>query len=218
MHQCATLELEDRLARVAGLLVLSARILDPLARERVLQFHRDHRDAVQTQYHIERLLGARRKVKLPSQPQAVRGVACFKFGVQFMRRLEERRMKRPAVAFEAVAQGRERAVLVHPLTQVAEDLLAGLLPVQCLQLGPLLRLRLADEGEHCLREYGTVTVEALARNRHVAILKQVRFDDGFERGFRMARVHGQNVHFSRRIMPRRLMQGSPRSRHTSGMK
>ena len=49
MHQRATLEFEDRLARVAVLLVLPACILDPLARERVLQLQRSDRDAVQAQ-------------------------------------------------------------------------------------------------------------------------------------------------------------------------
>ena len=89
-------------------------------------------------------------------------------------------MQRPPVALEAVAQRRERAVRVHPLAQVAEDLLAGLVPVQRLQLGPLLRLRLADEGEHRLGKDRALAVEALAGDRHVAVLEQVRFDDGLE--------------------------------------
>ena len=100
-----------------------------------------------------------------------------------MRGLEERHAcKRPPVALEAVAQGRERAVRVHPLAQVGEDLLAGLVPVQRLQLGPLLRLGLADEGEDRLGEDRALAVEALAGDRRVPILEQVRFDDGLEGG------------------------------------
>ena len=53
MHQRAALELEDRLAGVAALLVLPACILDPLASERVLQLQRRHRNAVQAQRDIE---------------------------------------------------------------------------------------------------------------------------------------------------------------------
>ncbi|EXI72980.1 MAG: hypothetical protein AW07_02912 [Candidatus Accumulibacter sp. SK-11] len=53
MHQRAALELENRLARVAVLLVLPACILDPLAGERIFQLHRGHGNAVQAQGHIE---------------------------------------------------------------------------------------------------------------------------------------------------------------------
>ena len=126
MDQRAALELEDRLARVAVLLVLPARIFHRLAGERVLQLQRGDGDAVQAEGDIERFLRARREVQLPGQPQAVRGVARLQLRVQLVRRLEEGRVQRPPVALEAVAQRRQRAVGVHPLAQVAEDLLAGL--------------------------------------------------------------------------------------------
>ena len=88
VHQRAALEFEDRLARVAVLLVLPARILDPLARERVLQFQRSHGNAVQAQGDIERLLGAWREMELAGQSQAIGGVAGFKLRIQFVRGLE----------------------------------------------------------------------------------------------------------------------------------
>src|SRR4051794_21084755 len=94
-------------------------------------------------------------------------------------------MQRAPVALEAVTERRKRAVLVHPLAQVAENLLASLAPVERFQLGPLLRLRLADEGEHRLGEDRTLAVEALARDRHVAVLEEVGFDDCLEGGFRV---------------------------------
>ena len=137
MDQRAPLELEERLARVAVLLVLAARVLDRLAGERVLQLQRRDRDAVQAQRDVERLLRARREVKLAGQPEAVRRVARLQLRVQLVRRLEEGHVQRPAVALEAVAQRRERAVRVHPLAEVAEDLLAGLVAVQRLQLVPI---------------------------------------------------------------------------------
>ena len=71
---------------------------------------------------------------------------------------------------------------VHPLAEVAEDLLSGLVTVQRLQFGPLLRLGLADEGEDRLGEDRTLAVEAIARDRHVPVPKQVSFDDGLEGG------------------------------------
>ena len=154
-----------------SLLVLPARVLHRLAGERVLQLQRGDRDAVQAERDVERLLRARREVKLPGQPQAVRGVAGLQLRVQLVRRLEERHVQRPPVALEAVAQRRERAVGVHPLAQVAEDLLAGLLAVQRLQLGPLLRLRVADEGEHGLGKDRPLAVEALAGDADIAVLR-----------------------------------------------
>ena len=69
VDQRAALELEDRLARVAVLLVLPARVLNRLARERVLQLHRGDRDAVQAERDVEGLLGARREAKLRVSPR-----------------------------------------------------------------------------------------------------------------------------------------------------
>ena len=145
--QRAALEREDRLARVAVPLILAACVLDGLAGERVLQLQRRHRNAVQAQGDVERALGTRREMELAGESQAVGGVAGLQLGVQRVGRLEEGHTEYAAVALESVPQGRKRAVLVHPLAQVAEDLLSGPVAVQRLQPGPLLRLGLADEGE-----------------------------------------------------------------------
>ena len=97
VHQRATLELKDRLARVAVLRVLPARILNPLARERIFQFHRSDGNAVQAQGDIERLLGAWREMQLSGQAQTVRGVAGFEFRIQLVCRLEVRRVERSPI-------------------------------------------------------------------------------------------------------------------------
>ena len=68
---------------------------------------------------------------MAGEAEPVGCVAGFEFRVQFMGRLEECRVERPSVALEAVTQGRERAVGVHPLAQVRENLLAGLVAVEC---------------------------------------------------------------------------------------
>src|SRR5438876_5497406 len=86
-------------------------------------------------------------------------------------------MKRPPIALETMTQSRKRPIDVHPLAQVAKNLLAGLVPVQRLQLGPLLRLRFANEGENRLWKDRSVAVETLSRDSHVSVLKQMRFDD-----------------------------------------
>ena len=132
-------------------------------------------------------------MELPGKPQTIGGIARFEFRIELVRRLEVRRMEHSPVTLEPVSQRRERAVGIHPLAQVAEYLLAGLVPVQDLQLGPLLRLGLADEGEDRLGEDCTLAVEALALNRHVSVLKQVCFDDGLEGSFGVpANAHGYN--------------------------
>ena len=174
MHQRTALEFEDRIARVAVLLVLSASILDPLARQRILQLQSGHGNAVQAQREVQRLLGARREVELTGQSQPIRSIAGFEFRIQLVRRLEVRRMERSSITLEPVSQRRERAVGVHPLAQVAEDLLAGLVAVQRLQLAPLRRLGLADEGDDRVGEDRTLAVEAVAGNGNVAVLEQMR--------------------------------------------
>ncbi len=78
-------------------------------------------------------------------------------------------MQRSPVALEAVAQCRQRTVGVHPLAQVAENLLAGFLPVQSLQLVPLLRLSLADESQHRFWKDRPRAVEAVPVHGHVAV-------------------------------------------------
>src|SRR5207245_7996022 len=101
---------------------------------------------------VEGFLRARREMELARQAQAIRRIACLELRIQLVRSLEKRRMERPPVALEPVAQGRERAISVHPLAQVAENLVACLVAVQHLQLGPLLGLRVTDEGEDRLRK------------------------------------------------------------------
>ena len=110
------------------------------------------------------------KMELPSQSQAIRGIAGFEFRIQLMRRLEIRCMDRSPIAFEPVSQRRERAMGVHPLAKIAEYLLAGPVAVQRLQLAPLLRLGLADEGDDRVGEDRTLAVEAVAGNGNVAVL------------------------------------------------
>ena len=183
MHQRTTLEGEDRLARVAVLLVLAHRILYPLAGQRVLQFQRHDGDAVQAQRDVQRLLGARREVELAGQTQTVGGVAGFKLGIQLVRRLEVGGAQGSPVTLEAVPQRGERAVGVHPLAQVRENLLAGPVAVQRLELRPRLRLRFTDEGEHRSGKNGALAVEAVSGYRDVSVLQQVGFDDGFEGSF-----------------------------------
>ena len=122
-------------------------------------------------------------MELAGESQAVGGVAGLKLGIQRMGRLEEGHTERATVALEPVPQGRKRAVLVHPLAQIAEDLIVGPDAVQPFQPGPLVRLGLADEGERLGRENRALPVEGFTGDRHIPVLEQMRFDDGLEGGF-----------------------------------
>ena len=129
MRQRAALEFEDWLARIAILLVLPPRIFDPLARKRIFQLHRYHWNTVQAHRDVERLLRTWREMELAGEPKTVGGVAGLKLRIQLVRRLKIRRTECSTVALEPVPQRRERAVSVHPLTQIAEHLIAGLVAV-----------------------------------------------------------------------------------------
>src|ERR1019366_6738410 len=101
-----------------------------------------------------------------------------------------------------------------------EDLLAGLVAVQRLQLRPLLRLRLADEPEDDLGEDCPLAVEAVAVHRHVAVGKEMGFDDHFEGAFvRLghSRAPKTNRARSRRSISNGVMHLMPRPMHASGI-
>src|SRR5437764_213498 len=88
-----------------------------------------------------------------------------------------------------MAQCRQRAVGIHPLAQVAEDLLTGLLPVQRLQPSPLLWLGRADEGQYGLGKDRPLAVEAVSLHSYVAVGEEVGFNDSLEGSFAMPRTH-----------------------------
>src|SRR4030095_14627078 len=88
-----------------------------------------------------------------------------------------------------MAQRCQRAVGVHPLAQVAEDLFAGLLPVQGLQPGPFLWLSRADEGKYGLGEDRPLAVEGVAVHGYVAVGQKLCFDDGLKGSFAMPLAH-----------------------------
>ena len=82
---------------------------------------------------------------------------------------------------------------VHPLAEIAEDLFSRLVAVQRLQLGPLLRLGLANETEDRLGEDRTLAIEAVTGNGNVSVLEQMRFDDGLEGSLGVpVTAHGYN--------------------------
>lgn len=100
-----------------------------------------------------------------------------------MCRLEEGDMQRSSVAFEPVAQRRQRAVGVHPFAQVGQHLLAGLCSVQRFEPRPLLRLRLANELKRYFWKDRPRPVETCFVYFHIVMRQQIGFDDGLEGSF-----------------------------------
>ena len=190
MDQGAALEFEDRFPRIAVVLVLPAGILDSLASERILQLEREDGNAVHADRDVHRFFAARREMKLAGKAEPVGGEAGLQFRVQFVSRLKKGDAEGASVAFESVAQGGERAVRVHPLTQVGKNLLAGFVTVQGFEPRPFGGLRLADEVEHGLREDGVFAVESVGGDMLITVLEEVRLDHGFEGALGVARLSG----------------------------
>src|SRR5262245_33911468 len=104
----------------------------------------------------------------------------------------------------------QHAVGVHPLAQVTEDLLAGLLPMQGLQPGPPLRLSRADESQHGLGKDRPLAVEAIPVHGYVAVGQKLGFNHGLKGGFAMplahilapsARLSGFEISLTHYLMP-----------------
>ncbi len=89
MHQRAFGEHENRFTRVAVVAILVDGIGCGLAAERVLEFERQHRNAVDRQRHIQRLLRLRAEVQLAGQPKPIGLVVRLQLRVQSVRRAEE---------------------------------------------------------------------------------------------------------------------------------
>src|SRR5688572_13497238 len=79
-----------------------------------------------------------------------------------------------------MAQRGERAVRVHPLAEVSEDLLARPRPMQRFELRPLLGLRLLYEVENNGREDGARAIVSITRDRDVAVSDKVVLDNSLE--------------------------------------
>jgi hypothetical protein len=131
MHQRAFGEHEDRFTRVAVVAVLVDGIRRRLAAQGVLEFQRHHRDAVDRQHHIQRLLRLRAEVQLSGEPQPIGLIARLQLRVQAVRRAEEGHPQGLAETLETVTQRGQRAVGVQPLAQRFQHPRAGLLAVQC---------------------------------------------------------------------------------------
>ena len=71
MHQRPFLEVEQRRARIAVLLVLPDRVTPVLARAGILQFDGGHRQPVHRQHHVERAVVAGMTRHLPRHGQPV---------------------------------------------------------------------------------------------------------------------------------------------------
>src|SRR5438445_6280656 len=79
---------KERLARVAGAHVLSDRILDVLAVERVLKLGGEDRDAIQEEHEIEAVLVLHAVAELADRREEIRRMEASRLLVQPARRTE----------------------------------------------------------------------------------------------------------------------------------
>jgi hypothetical protein len=175
-------ELKNRFPRIAILFVLAAGVLYGLTGERIFQLDGEDGNAVQAEGDIKGLFAARREMKLAREAEAVARVAGFGFRVQLVGGLEVGDTEGAAVTFEAVAEGSEGPVHIHPFAEVGENLLGGLVAVQGFQLGPLLGLRRADESQSRVRKDGALPVEPFVGNLLIPVLKQAILNHRLESG------------------------------------
>ena len=190
----AALEAEQRLLGIAGVLVLLDRVTDVLARDLVLQFDGENRQAVEENAHVQRLPVRFREIDLPLHVQEVfliKPTALLRHGVGG---LEVAQVEMPAaVDVEAPPQGVQRAFLVHHFLDALEQV-AGRLRFVADQLAvvrPLLRLGGADEGNDRLRPQAQrLVVIRLLGGQEAMRLQQDGFDVFFKRGFGSDLGHG----------------------------
>ena len=199
-------ELKNRFPRIAILFVLAAGVLYGLTGERIFQLDGEDGNAVQAEGDIKGLFAARREMKLAREAEVVSGVSGFEFRVQLVGGLEVGDTEGAAVTFEAVAEGRERPVHIHPFAEIRKDLLAGFVAVQGFELGPFRRLGIPDEGQDGLGEDRALAVEGVGGDRLIAVLKKVGFYDGFESGFVRA-VHSCGPRINRARSRRNISNG-----------
>jgi hypothetical protein len=134
-------------------------------------------------------------MKLAREAEAVGGVAGFEFRVQIVGGLEVGDTEGAAVTFEAVAEGGERPVGIHPFAEIREDLLGGLVAVQGFKLCPFRRLGIADEGQDSLGEDRALAIEGAGGDTLIliAVVQQMGFDDCFESELGVAGFSGHKL-------------------------
>jgi hypothetical protein len=78
---------------------------------------------------------------------------------------------------------RERAMGIHPLAKIVDDLFARIVAVQCLELVPLFPLRRTDKVQHHLGEDRPFPVKAGAIESHITAGFQRLLDASLESSF-----------------------------------
>ena len=161
--------------------VLRHGVLDGLARERILQLRRGHRDAVHHQHEVERITGMFQAVmELADDGEAIGGVPGLQVGVQTGARAEVRQPDRDAEVLDAVPQHVDHASAVDLGDEPVLELLLGdvrIAAVQREELVPVVDLRCADEGEQLRPVDPDVRIKERRRHPLVsAVLHEPRLD------------------------------------------
>ena len=146
----------------------------------VLQLDGEDGQAVEEDAHVQRLLIRFGELQLPLHMQKVLFVKPTALLRHRVGGLEEAQVEMPAaVNVEALAQGVQRAFLVHHILDALEQVTRGLVLVadQLAVIRPLFRLRGADEGNDRLRPQAQLLVVVLLLGGEETVLLQ---QDGFD--------------------------------------
>ena len=200
MHQRAFLEAEHRLARVAILAVLAHGVKDVLLGERVLEFCRRHRQAVDGEHQIEGFLVLVREMHLARHRQPVLRIERRRLGVHPACRREVRHAHQLAETVEAVSQHVQHAEARQRLGEVVEQLRLGVLAMIRGDGVPDFRLGVLNELDCNSREQAADAVEIVRVALHVAtVLDEMRLDGGLKGHFLVVHRHFRQP--SRRPFP-----------------
>ena len=181
--------------RVAIKAVLIDGILHRLG-EVGLDFDGGDRDAIQEQHQIDAVLVVLGRAHLPHHAQPVALVVGEDVRVQAMGRLEpgQQQLAAHAQQVDAVAQHRQRPLVVQALAQPVQQRGLGLRAVLFDQRRPRLGLPVLDPGDDIGGEQGPrpVIARRVALGIEPAVSAQVFADFGFKGGFVVER-HGKGL-------------------------
>ena len=158
MHEHTLLELKERRGRVATPVLLD-RVLDGLARERVLQLGGGDRKTVDEEHEVDGLVAILDEPHLPSDDEPILLVLGERVGVHPVRRFEEGALDLLAEELEPVTKHVERSARIESLHERVEDRRFEPLRVMLAKLRPYRGLRRLDKGEQVLRDERRLAIE-----------------------------------------------------------
>jgi hypothetical protein len=184
MHQRALLELKQRRRGIAIFAILLHRVAPILAGAGILQLASRHRQSIQRQQHVHRIMFSGVTGNLPRHRQLVFIEQRENVIVQPMRRFEISKTKSFAIKLEAVPQNVQRAFQLQLFDQRVDEQTFQPRAVQAAHLLPKFGLRVLQKSEDTARKQRGFHVPFRQRTGLPAgLIEQNGFDVSFESFF-----------------------------------